>query len=224
MGRIISAMLMLLLAARAAAADEPCPAHDAGPYNVEWAEQGHLRGARVVSRDPRWELEEFDWHGTSSAICRTCADDQIYGAFLWIVLGAPAHRDLDQAVTAGATASRMRQIFGTLRADFHPEGDAAPAAMGTLRGRGRVIAVRDPNGRISHVISLAVAEGCVELFGVLSTKDGAELSLDRLGAFTSAIDVNWYQPASDPPPPPPKGPPIGDARRRLQQDQRKSLR
>src|SRR5262249_8880160 len=149
-----------------------------GPNNVEWTEQGHLRGARVVTRDPRWELEEFDWHGTSSAVCRTCADDQVYGAFLWIVLGTPARRNLDEAVTPAATASRMRRIFGPLRADFHAEGEAAPAALGALRGRGRVIGVRDPAGRTNHVLSLALAEGCVELFGVLSTKEGTALSLD----------------------------------------------
>jgi hypothetical protein len=227
MGRFISVMLVLL-AVRSAAAGETCLMHDAGPFHVEWGGQGQVLGARIVSRDPRWELEEFDWHGTSSVVCKTCADDQLYGGFLWLALNGPSRRDLEQAVAPGATESRMRRVFGTLRSDFRAEGDAVAAAIGTLQGRGRVIAIRDPNGRVNHVISLAVAEGCVELFGILSTKNGAELSPDRLRAFASAIDVERYQPVLEPTPSPkgspPKGPPPGDVRRGPEQKQRKSLR
>jgi hypothetical protein len=96
-----------------------------------------------------------------------------------------------------------------------------------LEGRARAIGVKLLGGSPRHVIALSAMKGrCLTLYGVLYAKEGAEIAIDRLASFVSAIRVESYAPVQDPgliahppPRPPLEGFLLGDAFRRRYIDQ-----
>jgi hypothetical protein len=221
-GRFVTAALVLILAFRTAEAGDVCRFQEGGAHYIEWVEQGQPHGARILSRDPRWVLGELGWHATSGARCQSCANKAVAGAVLWLGLDA-SPRDLGEAVTPETAARWMRPFpFQVWDADFQAKSDVVPASVGTLVGWARAIGYRHPDGRAHQVISLAVADGCLALFGILSARNAGEISLDRLELFASAIAVERYQPMPTPRnlAPPPAAFSLEDFRKGLQQQQR----
>jgi len=215
--------LFVLLCFSARGEDVVCRWYMGGKHFTEWVEQGEQRGARIVARDPKWELSGLGWHATSQAGCQTCSDDQIAGATLWFGTGdffVSQKGEFERALSPEAVARMMAPFpFQVSGADFRAKTAIVPASLGELEGRARVISIKSDDGRSHEVIALFVGKGCLSLFGILYIKGGAEVALDSLNAFVQAIGVESYKPIPDPrflnPPPPPEDTfPLGDAFRR----------
>jgi hypothetical protein len=168
--------------------------------SIEWVERGagyELRGARVVTRDPKWEVNDvYAAYGIGHAECSTCADDRVRSAVLWLGL-APNNLPIDaleQKIAADAIAELLgRPPFGLSDVKFRAESGSVETSIGELAGRARLIGVTG-RGASGELIVLAVAKGCLGLVGVLSAKD-AKIGLDRLDAVVQAIGVEFYTPA-----------------------------
>src|SRR5437660_1213221 len=107
MGRLICAVLLVTLAVQVAKADEACRFLQSRAHHLEWTEHGQPRGARIVSRDSRWQLAGLGWHATSVAACPTCADDQIGTAVMWLGASSSSASDPERDVSPESTAHAM---------------------------------------------------------------------------------------------------------------------
>ena len=213
--------LFVLLSSFARAEDIACRSYKFGPHFTEWVERGEQRGARIVVRDPKWQLDALGWHATSTAYCQACFGEEIAEAVLWLVARDPADRDIESALTTEAVARTMFGFpFQVSDAHFRAKTDTTTASIGELEGRARVIGIESRDGRSNEIIALFVGKGCVSLFGILYANGGAEIAIDRWGAFAQATGIEWYKPPPDahilnPPPRPPADEfPLGDAFRR----------
>jgi hypothetical protein len=172
-----------------------------GANSLEWVERGpgyELRGARVVARNPDWEVNDaYAAYGIGHAECSTCADDKVRSAVLWLRL-APNNLSIDaleQKIAPEAIAEILRgPPFRLPDVTFRAESDAVQVSIGEFAGRARLIGVTG-RGASGELIALAVAKGCLGLVGVLSAKD-AKIGLDRLDAVVQAIGVEFYTPAT----------------------------
>jgi hypothetical protein len=230
--RIIAIALGLfaLFSSSAWGENAACRWYMSGPQFTEWVEQGEQRGARIVARDPKWQLHDLG-HAANGAGCQTCSNEEIAGATLWLGVNESApsaiHDDLESAVAPDVVARMMARFpFQLSGADFQAKTAAVPASIGDLEGRLRLIGIESRDGHSHEVLALRVVKGCVSMVGILYAKDGATIALDQFSAFVQAIGIEWYKPASDPqilnPPPaePNEGLPLGDAFRRRYMEQR----
>jgi hypothetical protein len=222
-----AALVVLSCAARGE--DDACRSYpSAEPHAIEWVEHGEQRGARIVVRDPHWELGNSRPYATSKAVCETCSNGQVAGAVLWFGAFDTSNRDLEREVAPEWVANMMApppfQMFG---AELHADTESVPVAIDGLEGRARAIGVKFFGDSPRHVIALSATKGrCLTLYGVLYAKEAAEIAIDRLASFVSVIRVESYTPTPDPrviahPParPPLEGFPLGDAFRRRYIDQ-----
>ena len=181
------------LPAKAAAA---CREYWRAPHAVEWVEQGKQRGARISSRDPAWTLLGLGRAATSHAACATCTNDRIGAAVLWLGAADTPNRDLERAVSPEVVARVMRPFpFQVTDAVLHADADSVAVSIGGLEGRARAITIDDHDGSTRHVIALSAVQGdCLVLYGILHAWNGAEVAIDQIEAFTSAIEVEAYAP------------------------------
>src|SRR5258705_1904980 len=221
--RVVAAAVgLFILLPSLAKGEDACRWYMYGAYATEWLEQGEERGARIVARDFKWQVDDaFAFHSMSHAICHDCLDDQISRAMLWMRVAEDAVSigDLDGKVSPQAVAAWMRVTPSAISgAEFVAQSDAVSASLGELEGRARVIGVKYGDGRSDELVALAVAKGCFSLFGVLYANDHAKIAIDRVDAFVRAIGVEWYRPPPDsmrsPRFIPPEDLPLGDAFRR----------
>ncbi len=222
---VVAMAAVVLMSSAAKGEDDVCRWYMNGAYATEWIDQGEEHGARIVARDPKWQVDDaFAFHSMSHATCRNCLDGQIGNAALWLRAAADfvSIKDLEEAVSPQAVAARMRvSPFGISGAEFFAVSEAVSVSLVELTGRARVINVKYGDGRSDKFIALAVVKGCFSLFGILFAKDGAQVGIDGVEAFASAIGVEFYKPPSNPyvnKPPLQPAPwdnlPLGDAVRR----------
>ena len=148
----VAAMAAVVLVSSAAKGeDDVCRWYMNGAYATEWIEEGEERGARIVARDLKWQVDDaFAFHSMSHAICHDCLADQISSAMLWMRAAADAVSigDLDRAVSPQAVAAWMRVTPSAISgAEFVAQSDAVSASLGELEGRARVIGVKYGDGR-----------------------------------------------------------------------------
>ena len=66
-----------------------------------------------------------------------------------------------------------------------------------LEGKARKIVIRSSDGRSYEAIILSASQGCLSLSAIAWAGKGDAISLDRLGAFASAIDIQRCGPRPD---------------------------
>jgi hypothetical protein len=221
-----TAAIVILLSSVAMGQDAACRWYQSGPHYTEWVEHGEQRGARIIARDPKWEIrDDLAFHAITRVVCQSCSDNQINGALLWLGVAGDliSTRGLDEWVTAESVAARLAPApFGT-PAEFHAKTDTGAVFLSGLEGRVRAIGINYRDGRSEQMIALAVAKDCLSLFALVGARDGAEFGIDQLDQFVRAIEVERYEPDFNPhvllPPPPPDEFPLGDAFRRRYIDQ-----
>jgi len=165
-------------------------------------------GARLVAADAKWKLQPT-WHATGTLLCETCDADQIRSAYFWFGPANPADRDVERQMSPEYFAdllSALHMPLAELPAEVRADGGSQPVTIAGLRGRARKIGIRSPDGRAYETIVVAVARGCVGLVAIASAANSRDLSLDRIGALASAIDIQRYGPMPDPCPPQPPDP------------------
>jgi hypothetical protein len=194
----MAAAWLVVLLSPAGAEEMACRFRHHGGNSIEWVEKDEPRGIRIVARDPKWSALQ----GTRDTHCATCPDDQIANATLHLAVGdfsRATAADLESALSPGAVPLVWAPLpFWAPGATFHAKANAVPVAIGDLAGLARRIGIDAPGGRSSEVIPLWVGKGCVSLFGLLSTRTGAEIAIDALDVFVRAIDTEWYRSAPDP--------------------------
>jgi hypothetical protein len=91
-------------------------------------------------------------------------------------------------------------------AEFRANSDPKPVTIAGLEGRARKIGIRSSDGRSYEAITLFVSQGCLGLSAIAWARNGVEVPFDRIGALSSAIDIQRYGPLPDPCPPRPRAP------------------
>jgi hypothetical protein len=201
-------VLPALIVGRANAADLTCDWRSGHqPFSVERVEAGTLRGARIVAVDPKWELIPMHF----SAACETCTGDQIRLAKIIFSGRDPITRDVDKETSPESFAAwmaRVQEARGVAQqqppADVRAASDAVPVTMAGLAGKARKIRIRSPDGLSYEAVIIFVSQGCFALSAYAWAGDGHEVSLDRIGEFASAFDIQRYGPMPDPCPPDPR--------------------
>jgi hypothetical protein len=199
MRRWLTATLLMLAAICCAhGAEATCdPRPGGGPFSAQWIEGGEMWGARVAAADPKWRLQA-SWH-SNNVICETCDADQIQFAHFWLPLANPADRDIDREVSPEFFAYLMMVLHMHMPLfEYRADGDSQPVTIAGLEGKARKIGIKSPDGRSYEAIIVSVSRGCVGLQAVALAANNREVPLDRIGAFTSAIDIQWYGPSPDP--------------------------
>jgi hypothetical protein len=198
---LTAALLMLAATSWAHGADAICdPRPGGGPFSVQWIEGGEMWGARVAAADVKWNLQ-VSWH-SNIVICETCDADQIRFAHFWLPVANPADRDIDREVSPEFFAYLMMVLHMDMPlVEYRADGDSQPVTIAGLDGKARKIGIRFPDGRSYEAIIVSVSRGCVGLQAVASATNSRHVPLDRIGAFASAIDIQWYGPRRDPCPP-----------------------
>jgi hypothetical protein len=207
-----------------------CREYWRAPHAVEWVEQGAQRGARIVARDPSWKLLGLGRYATSHAACETCANDRIGAAVLWLGAGNTSNVDLERTLAPEIVARIMAPFpFQVSDAYVHAEAESVAVSIGGLEARARAVDIDYRDGRSHHVIAVSAVKGrCVVVYGILHAWNGAEVALERIEAFASAIEVESYAPKPDDmilnPPPDLRGLdfPLGDAFRQHDMDDHRS--
>jgi hypothetical protein len=193
----IAVLTFILCAQFAYGADEHCRLLERNADHTEWSEGDEFRGARIVSRDPRWELGEVDWNmaSTASATCRTCSDHQISGGALWLGVSDRLSSDLYEWISADSIAKAIR-VRSHSTVDVHAVSDVVQVSIGGFVGPARVLAINDRNGHSSQVIAVAVAAAkeCLLLAGILSERDGAPTAIDRLNSLGARLQWSCTSP------------------------------
>jgi hypothetical protein len=193
----IGLLAFILCAQIAHGADKHCQLLERNADHTEWSEGDEFRGARIVSRDSRWELGEVDWNivSTASATCRTCSDHQISGGPLWLWVSDRLQGDIYKWISPESVARVIQLRSNSRDAELHAVSGAVQVSVGGYPGLARILSVND-RGRSSQVIAVAVAvaKECLSLAGILSEKDGAPTAIDRLDSFASSIAVELYKP------------------------------
>jgi hypothetical protein len=192
---------LVLLLAHAGAEEMACRSYLSGGNFIEWVERGKQRGLRIVAHNPKWTAPTLGLEGTRDARCETCPSEQITDASFRLAVGdlsQSKRQDQESATSSEAVAAIMTSIpFYAAGATFSAKSDAMPASIGDLTGLARRIGI-ELAGRSAEVTALQVDKGCVSVFAVLSTRDGAPIAADGLAVFARGIGVEWYTPAQNP--------------------------
>jgi hypothetical protein len=214
--RVVAATVAAFLLMSANVAGEG--ADRGGLHVAQHVEGSEQPSARIVVRDPRWQVSDAFGHGITRAECEACPDGQIAGAYLWLssVDRNISDVELDRALSESVIVRLALDPFGLSGFQPRAETEIVPTSVSGLEGRARVFGIKNRSGRTQHVIALAVAKDCVSLNGILFGKDGAAITIDRLEEFVRAIGVERNQAdfCARPPPPPKDEFPLGDAFRR----------
>jgi hypothetical protein len=91
-------------------------------------------------------------------------------------------------------------------AEFRAKTDAVAATIGGIEGRARSIGVRTPDGQSYELIAISADKGCLHVSAVVGATHGAEIPLDRISSFSSAIGIEGYGPTPAPERPKPCDP------------------
>jgi len=239
---LVAALLALVcMYASVARAVEACGAYDGGSTWIEWSDGAEPRGVRLIVSDNRWRFEPR--HEGVAVFCDSCPGSVFIGGFVRLNV-APAPRGTHDELVAGGLGINdarsfaewalhprfVSSLFWSLNhaeVTFESASEPQPARVFGLDGRARVLL---PNIKQRHVIAFASEQRCFSIIGLFPSKEGTSVSVDDLSSFEPVIALERYTPQPRPPrlPPPaaersfPKWNdfPLGDARRKLQQDQR----
>jgi hypothetical protein len=137
-------------------------------------------------------------------------------------------QDLEGRVSPESVAIAMGPFpFSLSGADFRSTTKSISVTIDGLEGFARAISIQDTSKRFKdlngryHVIALALAKDCLSLFGILSAKDAADIPIDRVQIFGTALRVELY--TAEPPTAPAAAPKqdelllLGDERRRAEE-------
>ncbi len=190
---LTTTLLLLMAACCAHGAESTCKHPRGGGFFAEWMEGGEPRGAQIVVVDPSWALiPSIDSLG--NGFCETCDGDQIRAVHFWLWARDSADRDDDKEISPEYLAKRM-MAFQMPPAEFGANSDPEPVSIAGLEGKARRIGIRSLNDRSYEVIVLSASQGCLSLSAIAWTREGAAISLDRIGTLASAISIQRYSPA-----------------------------
>jgi hypothetical protein len=212
---IVALIVVALVSGSALAEDAACKSRSSGPNFIEWIERGQLRGVRLLSHDPKWQVQGGQ-HVTAGVVCKSCADGSGLGAALSFGVASPGTYNVERAISPDSVAKFTRG-YPFRFTGVHPrdESKRVDATVGPLAGRARVFSVQLAGGATGEVIALAVVQNCLSIFGIFYHGALAPIVPVELEAFTGAVDLEFYTP---PPEPqrvrPPIDFPLGDEYRR----------
>jgi hypothetical protein len=179
------------------AAEQSCRSYKGDRYFIEWIESGGQRGVRLVILDPRWKFGELGHHATARAACESCPAGQLAQGVLW--LSDLSRRDLEELLAVDSIADHMAGFpYEASGAKFLSNAQPMPISFSGRDARARAVRIEFRDGRIAHVIALAVVDGCASLFGILHVRDGTEVAVGDVAAIDSAIGFELYKPSPDP--------------------------
>jgi hypothetical protein len=203
-----AAMMFVMGFFPAARASDDCRPLNGDVSWAEWLEGSTPRGARLVF-DGRWQ-EARTMHGQWLAYQMTSVDTADTQAVGMLRFGLPvsgnfAAEEQDALDLHGATRIEtvlhpqiIERWVGAMSGNNLVRGLFAITlpqhqSIATLAGFSRVVGLK-AGERIVHATAIAVDDGCLLMYGIITAKDGHQLSTEELEFLNSTLRVEKYEP------------------------------
>jgi hypothetical protein len=216
-------VLVGLTTAAPSAEQSGCRWGEKAPERIEWFEGTSAQGLRFTGRGNGWTWLGSTLHGTHHAACKTCREGGGLGAIFWIKLESPEQRRLESLLDADGIMSGIKFLYPDM--DIEQLVAAQPrrtTALSIFGFDGLATVMTAP--RTGEFVAFAAAGGCLSIVGLVGGGAASDDPIVNAKSLAEGIAAERYTPdltsMSRQRQPEHDDLLLGDARRKLQHDQR----